>query len=246
MHSIFQNPNLTYGTVQELSDDYTDVTDNYVITDLANTEVWDMIYRDGWWYLIVSAYISAYERHDRIFILPVRPYLRLLHRHRHLVHQEQRSHGPVAGQGQGVLHQHVLRRTAQHGRPAAVRKQQQRQQRSLRLAIRLRHLDGRRQRRQSRQPLGAADLPARREHQPLGLHGAGVRDRRPSDTVRGRRRRGQCDRVQRTGELLLGMRVWHPRLQHPLSVLPGAQVGECLGDWCQYCAAEVCITQPVV
>lgn len=58
-HSIFQNPNLTYGIVQELSEDYTDVTDNYVITDLANIEAWDMIYRDGWWYLIVSTHLEV-------------------------------------------------------------------------------------------------------------------------------------------------------------------------------------------
>ncbi|KKA23665.1 hypothetical protein T310_2298 [Rasamsonia emersonii CBS 393.64] len=60
-HSIFQNPNLTYGIVQELSEDYTDVTDNYVITDLANIEAWDMIYRDGWWYLIrIDNYICQF------------------------------------------------------------------------------------------------------------------------------------------------------------------------------------------
>lgn len=51
---LFVSFNVTYGVVQQLTPNYTAVEPAYEVTDLTNTEAWDIWYRDGWWYLSVS------------------------------------------------------------------------------------------------------------------------------------------------------------------------------------------------
>ncbi|KAF2094605.1 hypothetical protein NA57DRAFT_80404 [Rhizodiscina lignyota] len=51
-HGYLEISNITFGIVQELSDDYTSTKPNWMITgNVNNIEAWDMFYRGGWWYL---------------------------------------------------------------------------------------------------------------------------------------------------------------------------------------------------
>lgn len=53
-HGYFEVANITFGIVQQLSENYTDTIPYWQITDSVNNiEAWDMFYREGYWYLTV-------------------------------------------------------------------------------------------------------------------------------------------------------------------------------------------------